>query len=85
MKPRLLVVELHHLGDSVISLPFVRCAGTKYEVHVLCRPASCGVYRLLANHPIINPWEPPWGDDQPSGLGAALRAVRDRGRELRAL
>jgi len=84
MKPRLLVVELHHLGDAVISLPFVRGAGTKYEVHVLCRPASSGVYRLLAHPPIIHPWEPPWGDEQPSGLGPTLRAVRNQGRELRA-
>lgn len=85
MKPRLLLVELHHLGDAVLSLPFVRGAGTKYEVHVLCRPASNGVYRLLAHPPIIHQWEPPWGDERPAGWGATLRAVRAEGRALRAL
>ena len=40
MKPRLLIVELHHLGDAVLSLPFVRAAARTHEVHVLCRPAA---------------------------------------------
>lgn len=85
MKPRLLIVELHHLGDAMMSLPFVRGAGTRYEVHVLCRPASSGIYRLLAHPPVIHAWEPPWGGDQPSGVGPALAAARHKGRRLRAL
>ena len=54
MKPRLLVVELHHLGDAVMSLPLVRGAAARYEVHVLCRPASGEVYRLLPQPPVIH-------------------------------
>ena len=46
MKSRLLVVELHHLGDAVMSLPFVRGAQQRFEVHVLCRPATRAVYEL---------------------------------------
>ena len=85
MKPRLLVVELHHLGDAVMSLPFVRGAAARYEVHVLCRPASSEVYRLLPHPPVIHEWETPWEDAQPSGLGQALVAARDKGRALRPL
>jgi len=85
MKPRLLVVELHHLGDAVMSLPFLRGAGIRYDVHVLCRPASSAVYQLLANPPVIHAWEPPWGDDQLSVLWQALAAACQKGRLLRML
>ena len=85
MKPRLLVVELHHLGDAVMSLPFVRGARTAFEVHVLCPPASRGVYELLADPPRIHGWEPPWGGDRTCGAREALAAARDEGRVLRPL
>lgn len=85
MKPRLLVVELHHLGDAVLSLPFVRGAREKFEVHVLCRPATRAVYELLADPPKIHPWEPPWADDRSCGAWAAIAASRDQGRVLRPL
>ena len=85
MKPRLLVVELHHLGDAVLSLPFVRGARQQFEVHVLCRPASRAVYELLAEPPRLHAWEPPWADDQPCGLWQAVTAARDQGRVLRPL
>lgn len=39
MKPRLLVIEMHHLGDAVMALPVLRAASRKFEVRVLCRPA----------------------------------------------
>jgi ADP-heptose:LPS heptosyltransferase len=85
MKPRLLVVELHHLGDAVLSLPFVRGAVEKFEVHILCRPVGRAVYELLAEPPRIHAWEPPWADDQPCGLWQSIMAVRDQGRILRPL
>ena len=85
MKPRLLVIELHHLGDAVMSLPFVRGAQDKFEVHVLCRPAAQGVYELLADPPRIHAWEPPWSDEQRSGAWQAVAAARDKGRMLRPL
>ena len=85
MKHRLLVVELHHVGDAVMSLPFVRGAQQKFEVHVLCRPAACAVYELLAEPPRVHPWEPPWGDDRTCGAWQAITAARDEGRVLRPL
>ena len=85
MKPRLLVVELHHLGDAVMSLPFVRGAREKFDVHVLCRPATRAVYELLADPPKIHPWEPPWTDDRSCGAWTAMAASREEGRVLRPL
>ena len=36
MKPRLLVIELHHLGDAVLALPFLWAASARYEVGIFC-------------------------------------------------
>jgi ADP-heptose:LPS heptosyltransferase len=85
MKPRLLIVELHHLGDAVMSLPLVRGARDKFEVHVLCRPATRAVYDLLADPPRVHSWEPPWGDDRTCGAWRAVAAARNEGRVLRPL
>lgn len=82
MKPRLFIVELHHLGDAVMSLPFVRGAQQKFEVHVLCRPSVGPIYRLLAETPHIHEWEPPWSDDKPCGALTAIRAAITAGRDL---
>lgn len=83
MKPRLLIVELHHLGDAVMSLPFVRGASARHEVHVLCRPSVAPVFRQLADAPRLHEWEPPWADDRKCGAAAALRAARETGRRLK--
>ena len=85
MKPRLLIVELHHLGDAVMSLPFVRGAREKFDVHVLCRPATRAVYELLPEPPSLHSWEPPWGDGRACGAWQAVAAARDEGRILRPL
>ena len=85
MKPRLLVVELHHLGDAVMNLPFIRGAQESFEVHTLCRPASSAVYELLPAPPKIHTWEPPWADDRSCGAWQAIAAARDEGRVLRPL
>lgn len=85
MKPRLLVVELHHLGDAVLSLPFVRGAQKEYDVHVLCRPASRAVYELLPSPPTFHVWEPPWADEQPCPPWAAVKGAAAQGRALRPL
>lgn len=82
MKPRLLVIELHHLGDAVMSLPFVRGAQHEFEVHVLCRPSVAPIYRLLAETPRIHEWEPPWSDDNRRGALTAIRAASVAGRNL---
>lgn len=85
MKPRLLVVELHHLGDAVMSLPFVRGAQQKFDVHVLCRPATAAIYQLLATPPQTHEWEPPWADEKKRGAMAAIRAEHAEGRKLSPL
>jgi len=85
MKPRLLIVELHHLGDAVLSIPFVRGAQNKYEVHVLCRPDTRGIYELLETPPVIHPWEPPWADGQACSPLGAITAARNQGRSMRDL
>lgn len=83
MKPRLLVVELHHLGDAVMSIPFIKGAREKFDIHVLCRPATREVYELLAEPPSIHTWEPPWADDRSSGALESVTAARRKGRALR--
>ncbi len=85
MKPRLLVAELHHLGDAVMSLPFVRGAQAHYEVHLLCRPAAQAVYELLDIPPKIHAWNPPWVDDRECSAREALATARTEGRVLRPL
>ena len=82
MKPRLLVVELHHLGDAVMSLPFIRGAQGKFDVHVLCRPATAAIYRLLATPPQIHEWDPPWADEGACGVLETVRAAQTEGRKL---
>lgn len=37
MKPCLLAIDLHHLGDAVMALPFLRAAKTRHTVSVICR------------------------------------------------
>ena len=85
MKPRLLIVELHHLGDAVMSLPFIRGAQEKFDVHTLCRPATRAVYELLPTPPKIHAWDPPWADDRSCGAWEVIAAARDEGRVLRPL
>lgn len=45
MKPRLAVFEMHHLGDAVIALPFLRAAATRFDVSVHCRPGTAALLR----------------------------------------
>ena len=37
MRSRLVVFEMHHLGDAVMALPFLRAAAKTYETTVFCR------------------------------------------------
>jgi len=45
MKLRLLVIEMHHLGDAVMALPFLRSASLVRECTVFCRPGVAGFLR----------------------------------------
>ena len=44
--PRLLILETRRLGDAVMSLPFLRGAAEKYELHVACSEAARPLYEL---------------------------------------
>lgn len=45
--PRLLLLELHQLGDAVMSLPFLRGAISEYEVYVGCSAKARPLYELV--------------------------------------
>ncbi len=72
-----LVVELHHLGDAVLSMPFVRAALRRGPVSVCCRPAVAPVFRLLEPAPDVLTWDPPWHEESPLKSRAALRHMTD--------
>lgn len=50
MKPRLLVIELHHFGDAVLSIPFLQAAAVRYEVTVYCTPAVAKMLKEFLPH-----------------------------------
>jgi ADP-heptose:LPS heptosyltransferase len=59
-RPRLLLFELRMIGDAVMSLPFIRSAEAKYEVHVTCAPHSAAIINTLLGAERIITWSPPW-------------------------
>ncbi len=85
MKPALLF-ELHHLGDAVLSVPFLRGLLKKKsgEVHVICRAGSVPVFRQFLPAGQIHRWEP-WWELRGAEKIASLRALLGLLRELRAL
>ena len=44
---RLILFEFHHLGDAVMSLPFLNGARQKYDVFVCCSNAAAKIYELI--------------------------------------
>jgi len=60
MKPRLIIMEFHHLGDALLSFPFIRAASEKYEVWVYCRPQLRSVFLSMVPATRIVTWEPFW-------------------------
>ena len=48
MKPRLAVIELHHLGDAVLALPFLRGAKQKWRPILCCRPTVAQFFEVAA-------------------------------------
>lgn len=71
MKPLLVLWETHHLGDALLSLPFVREAKKHYAVRIVCRPDQAPVYRALGGGLEITAWEPFWSE----GLSLARRCA----------
>ena len=54
-----ILFELHHIGDAVLSVPFVR--GMKnQDLHVVCRQGSVPIFRKFLEAERIHSWEPWW-------------------------
>lgn len=70
-KPRLAVFELHHLGDAVMALPFLRGAKKMHAVTVVCRkPVADFLHAATTGMEI-------------QGIDAGWRAALTAGRRLR--
>lgn len=85
--PRLLVFELRLMGDAVMSLPFIRAAQARFEVHVCCSPAAEPIFRMVLPHTQVHRWHPPWLAAQDSRFAplANIAALRDMAGQLKAL
>lgn len=61
MKPRLLVVEMHHLGDAVMALPFLRAAVKIYETTIFCHARTARLFAESVPGITVHPtgkWNP---------------------------
>ncbi len=77
MKPRLLVIELHHFGDAVLAIPFLRAAAERYEPCVYCTPAVARMLQsFLPGLKTINAAEG-WPDRLRQGAGELRRVAPD--------
>jgi len=74
---RLVVFELHHLGDAVLALPFLRAAGSHFRVTIFCRPSVGGLLREIL--PDLEILEAP--ESWPSRL-AAVRKLKLSARDV---
>jgi heptosyltransferase-2 len=75
---KLLVFELHHLGDAVLALPFLRAARQIYDLTICCRPSCAFFFRhLIAGSKIIE-WEPPWSEERRGRWGWFFPNANDR-------
>lgn len=68
MTPKLAVFELHHLGDAVMAVPFLKAAGRMFDVTVFCSPQVAGLLKVLMPGLVLRPLPVSWG--------ARLREVR---------
>lgn len=75
MKPRLLIFEMRMMGDAIMSLPFIRAAGHKFEVHVGCAPGGEEVFQMVLPPERVIAWNPPWlAETQKYALGRYLKS-----------
>ncbi len=68
MTPRLALFELHHLGDAVMAIPFIKAAGRKFDVTVFCSTQVAELLKVLMPGLSLRPLPVSWG--------ARLREVR---------
>ncbi|MCO5061019.1 MAG: glycosyltransferase family 9 protein [Kiritimatiellae bacterium] len=84
-QPRLLIFEQRMMGDAIMSLPFIRAAASRFEVHVACAPGTAAIFALALPSTRIHVWHPPWleasGGSRPApwrqcGFRAYLKHLR---------
>jgi ADP-heptose:LPS heptosyltransferase len=70
-----------------MSLPFVRAAQTRFEVHVCCSPAAEPIFRMVLAHEQVHSWRPPWLADLHASFSplSSFRAIRGIALRLAAL
>ena len=73
-KPVLALFEWHHLGDSVLALPYVRAAELQYEVHVFCRPEAAEIFHFILPESRVHGCEPHWCT---GGMLSSLQSLGD--------
>lgn len=78
MKPVLVVLEWHHLGDAILALPFLQGASARFDVRVVCTPASAQVFTMANPAVDVITGEPPWET-------GGLRPWRQWARQLRRM
>jgi ADP-heptose:LPS heptosyltransferase len=60
LKPKLLIVELWHLGDLVMGTPLLRAAAERYDVTLLAKPHALELQPRLWPNIKVHPFEAPW-------------------------
>lgn len=82
MKPRLILFELHHLGDLVMAVPFLKAATSQYELHLVCRPCGKELFARWTSLS-LHIWNPPWDPDPGCPKGKIFQIAREL-RKLKA-
>ena len=60
MKPVLVVIEWHRLGDAILALPFLSGATADFDVRVVCTSLTKPVFKMALPPDQIMVCEPPW-------------------------
>jgi ADP-heptose:LPS heptosyltransferase len=78
MKPVLVVIEWHRLGDAILALPFINGALAAFDVRVICTSLTKPVFEMILPPEHVVVCEPPWE-------GGGLQAWKQSLRTLRTL
>jgi len=72
MKPVLVVIEWHRLGDAILALSFINGAVATYDVRVICTSLTKPIFEMALPSEHIVVCDPPW---EGGGLGAWRQAL----------